>query len=286
MSKFVLSAFADEISPDLKTQMEVLESYGIEYIEIRGVNGSNLTKYTLDEVKIIKKKLDERNFKLSSIGSPIGKINITDVFESHLKLFKHTLEIAKIMETKYIRVFSFFIPEGEDAIQYRNMVMDRWIQFVRLAEESGIILLHENEKGIYGDNPGRCLDLIETANSPCVKAVFDPANFVQCGVDAYPNAFELLKKYVEYVHIKDALSSDHRVVPAGFGDGKVKEVLRALYNSGYEGFLSLEPHLGDFVGFSELESSSPANKLPEGGPKQFAIALEALQKILNEIQGT
>lgn len=284
MSKFILSAFADEIDASLTTQMEVLDQHGIKHIEMRGVNGKNLTQYTLDEVREIKKQLDARGFKISAVGSPVGKIKITDDFAPHLDLFKHTIEIAKILETKYIRMFSFFIPHGEDPAKYRDEVMNRWSQFIKSAEGTGIVLLHENEKDIYGDTAERCLDLLKTMNCSYVKATFDPANFVQCNEKTYPEAYELLKDYIEYMHIKDANANDHKVVPAGYGDGKVKEILTALYKAGYEGFLSLEPHLGSFQGFSDLEPNSPINDMPEGGPKKFAMAVDALKKITAEIE--
>lgn len=284
MSKFMLSAFADEIDANLNTQMDVLDQHGIQYIEMRGVDGKNLVYYTLDEVREIKSRLDARGFKLSAVGSPLGKIGITDDFGPHLELFKHTLEVAKIMECRYIRMFSFFIPDEAQPEAYRDEVIDRWQQFVKAAEGSGVILLHENEKGIYGDTPERCLDLIKSMNSDHVKAIFDFANFVQCDVKNYPDGYELLKDYVAYIHVKDAVYSDHHVVPAGEGDGAVEEILSQLYQSGYEGFLSLEPHLGNFTGFAALEPHSPGFDLPEGGARSFAIAVQALKKLLNKIE--
>lgn len=285
MSNFIISAFADEIDENLKVQMDVLEEHGIKYIEMRGVNGKGLVEYTLDEVGQIKSQLDERGFKLSSIGSPLGKIKITDDFEPHLELFKHTLEIAKIMETKYVRMFSFFIPEGEEPERYRDEVIGRWNRFIEASEGYDVLLLHENEKHIYGDTAERCLDLIETLNSPKVKMVFDPANFVQCDEETYPKAFNMLKDHVVYMHIKDALFSDYSVTPAGHGDGKVKEILSELYKSGYEGFLSLEPHLWNFTGFSQLELNPKVVEMQDGGPKLFAVAKKALDDIINEIKG-
>jgi sugar phosphate isomerase/epimerase len=285
MSKFILSAFADEISPDLKTQMDVLDEHGIKYIEMRGVNGNGLVNHTLDEVKEIKKQIDERGFKVSAVGSPIGKIKITDEFAPHLDLFNHTLEIADILETQYIRMFSFFIPDGEEPSKYREEVMKRWGSFVKAAKGKGVCLLHENEKNIYGDIPERCLDLIETMNCDYMKAIFDPANFVQCDAETYPKAYKMLEKHIIYMHIKDALNSDHSVVPSGKGDGRVKEILTDLYKKGYEGFLSLEPHLGSFKGLAELELNSDIIRMPEGGSKQFAIATDALKKILKDIGG-
>lgn len=285
MSKFVLSAFADEISPDLKTQMDELERHGINYIEMRGVNGKGLVYHTIDEVKEIKKQLDDRRFKISAVGSPIGKINIKDDFKPHLDLFKHTIEIAGILETDKIRMFSFFITKGENPADYRDGVLERWNSFVESAKGTELFLLHENEKDIYGDTPERCLDLIQSMNNRHVKAIFDPANFIQCDVETYPKAYELLKEHIVYLHIKDALYSDHSVMPSGMGDGKIREILESLKGSGFEGFLSLEPHLGDFTGFQDLELDSDTKKMPDGGSKQFAVAMEALKKILAKTGG-
>lgn len=264
--------------------MDVLEQNDIKFIEMRGVNGKNIVQCSSGEAKDIKKQLDARGFRISAIGSPFGKIGIEDDFAPHLELFRHTLELAKILETGYIRLFSFYPPMGGDPADYRSQVMDRFSQFVQAAAGTGITLLHENEKDIYGDTPERCLDLLETMDSSCTGAIFDPANFVQCDIKTYPEAYGLLKDHIKYMHIKDAVYSDHHVVPAGYGDGKVKEILKALYDSGFEGFLSIEPHLWDFVGYAELEPRSHVNKMEDGGPKQFAIAAEALRKIIAEIE--
>ena len=283
MSRFILSAFADEIDSRLDVQMDVLEQHDISYIEMRGVNGKNITQHSLDEVREIKKQLDKRGFRISAVGSPIGKILITDDFGPHMELFRHTLEIAKILETRYIRMFSFYIPEGEKPEAYRGEVMERWKRFQEAAEGTGITLLHENEKGIYGEDAEHCLDLLKSLNCDYVKAVFDPANFVQADVQTYPHAYELLKDYIAYMHIKDAVYSDHHVEPAGYGDGRLKEILSALYNNGYEGFLSLEPHLWSFEGFDKLELEPVWNKYEGGGPKLFSVAATALKKLLDEI---
>lgn len=284
MSRFILSAFADEIDASLVAQMDVLDLHGIRYIEMRGVNGRNLVEHTLDEVKEIKRQLDVRGFKLSAVGSPIGKIRITDAFEPHLDLFRHTVEIARILEARYIRMFSFFLPQGEDPAVYRDEVLRRWQAFIRVAEGTGVTLLHENEKDIYGDTPERCLDLVEALACPFMRLTFDPANFVQCGVETFPKAYEMLKEHIEYMHIKDARFSDHSVVPSGYGDGGVGDILKALRDRGFEGFLSLEPHLGSFTGFAALEPNAKVNDMPEGGPKQFAIAVHALKGILEAIE--
>lgn len=276
-----LSGFADEIDMNLNKQIEVLKKLQINHVEMRGVNGKGLVDYSINEAREIKKQLDESGIQLSSVGSPIGKIKITDDFAPHMELYKHTVEIAHEMKTPYIRMFSFFMPEHESYEPYRGKVMDQLGQFVDYAKASNIILLHENEKDIYGDVADRCLELMKEFYGEHFKAVFDFANFVQCKQDTL-SAYEMLKPYIAYIHIKDALWSDGSVVPAGHGDGNVEKILKLLKDSGYQGFLSLEPHLADFAGFSSLEQNV-GEKKKLSGEEAFTIACEALRKILERI---
>lgn len=277
----VLSGFADEIDADLNKQIEVLHKLKMNYVEMRGVNGKGLVEHTLPEVKEIKKRLDSEGIKLSSVGSPIGKILITDDFAPHMELYKHTVEIAHMMETKLIRMFSFFMPAGQSYEPYRSQVMEQLDRMAGYAKENGVVLLHENEKGIYGDIASRCLEIMREFYGAHMKAVFDFANFVQCKQDTAA-AYEMLKPYIAYVHIKDAVWESGNVVPAGAGDGQVEEILAKLKADGYQGFLSLEPHLSDFTGFSSLEKNA-GEKQPLNGEEAFTLAYESLFKILEKL---
>lgn len=276
----IISGFADEIDASLDRQLEVIKELGISHIEIRGVDGKGLVEYSLEEVKKIKEKLDKNNIKVSSVGSPVGKILITDDFEEHFELYKHTVEIAGIMETPYIRMFSFFIPEGSDAAVYKDEVFRRLGMFLEYAQKKNMVLLHENEKDIYGDIAVRCKEIMEEFYCDNFKAVFDFANFVQCRQDT-EEAYEMLKPYIEYIHIKDALWESGQVVPAGHGDGNVPAILDDLLQNGYRGFLSIEPHLTDFSGFSDLEQKDAGEKKEMDGAAAFTIAYQALKKILS-----
>jgi L-ribulose-5-phosphate 3-epimerase len=273
MSRFIFSAFGDEISPHLDEQIRILLANDIHYLEFRGMDGKGIIDYTLTEVKATFQTLTEAGIAVSAVGSPIGKIPITEVFAPHLERFKKTIDVAHALNTAYIRMFSFYMPyqsePGDTPARYRDEVLNRWNQFISAARGSGLTLLHENEKGIYGDTADRCLDLLDSLNCPYVKATFDPANFVQCGEETYPRAFEMLRKHIAYMHIKDAHALDGSVVPAGQGDGKLPEILKALAQSGFEGFLSIEPHLNA--------------SLPGGGPELFSIAASALKEILKSV---
>lgn len=282
MSEFILSGFADEINPMLDVQLKVMNELNIGHIEVRGIDGKNISKYTPDEIKEIKKKFDAANIKVSSIGSPIGKIQITDSMDDHIEEFKNIIEIAKIMETKYIRLFSFYMPKDEDPKKYRDEVLKRMNMFIDTAKGSGLILLHENEKGIYGDVADRCLDILESIGSDSLRAVFDPANFIQCHEETYPRAFDMLKDHIEYMHIKDALENGE-VVPAGMGEGKVKEILKSLKDRDYKGFLSLEPHLTNFVGLASLEEGKEKQEISTNTEDKFKLAVKSLRDILKTL---
>lgn len=279
--EITLSGFADEIDEKLSEQIRVLKKLGMSHLEMRGVNGKGLVEYSMEEVKEIKRQLDAEGIKLSSVGSPIGKIKITDEFASHMELYKHTVEIAHAMETDYIRMFSFFMPEGADYSQYKEEVLERLGKMVDYAKANDIILLHENEKDIYGDVASRCLEIQKAFYCDHFKAVFDFANFVQCKQNTL-EAYEMMRPYVAYIHIKDALWSDASVVPPGTGDGNMEEILGKFKASGYQGFLSLEPHLSDFGGFSALEQNA-SQKEKLDGEEAFTLAHDSLLKILDRL---
>ena len=281
MENFILSGFSDEIDSSITVQFEALKKLKMHYFEPRGINGKNISALSEDEIKTLADYMESYGISVSSIGSPIGKIKITDDFKQHTEALRHTIHIAKALKTKYIRIFSFFLPQNEPAEKYRNDVLDRMKQMTALAEENEVILLHENEKEIYGDVAARCADILTEVNSPNLRAVFDPANFVQCGQDT-KEAYQILAPFVEYVHIKDALPNGD-VVPAGQGVGNVEWLLTQLKADGYQGFLSLEPHLGSFTGLSALENSDKMEKLERSSEEKFILAHNALISILKNL---
>ena len=278
----ILTGFADEMAKSLDGQLEGLKKLGMTYIEMRNVEGKNLIACSGEEAKDIKARLDAEGIRLSAVGSPLGKIDIRDAFAPHMEELKHTVELAHIMDTPNIRMFSFFIPKDKKPADFREDVLERLGQFVDYASRNGAVLLHENEKDIYGELAPECLDLMKNFHGDHFKAVFDFANFVQAHQDTL-EAWDMLKDYVAYVHVKDAVWEDGHVVPAGYGDGHVKEILKQLLDGGYQGFLSLEPHLTNFTGFGSLEKNGKIEQKLEG-MEAFALAHESLIKILEELQ--
>ena len=261
MNEIKIYAFADEASPNIDEQITALKRNGLQGLEIRNVDGANVSDITLEKAKEVKTKLDANGLITWSIGSPIGKIDIEkDDFKAHLEKLKHTLEIADILESKNIRMFSFYMPEGKDVLDYKNEVIDRLGQMCEIAKTHNVFLCHENEKGIYGDIPERCLEIHKAI--PELKGIFDPANFVQSNSDTL-EAWDMLKDYIYYMHIKDA-KIDGTVVPAGMGDGNVEKVVKNFIEKGGNSF-TIEPHLTVFEGFSHLERKGETSVITEYG---------------------
>jgi len=244
---FTLCAFADEAYPQLDKQITALTENEITHLEIRGVDGQNISEITAEQAKEARRKLDASGIKVWAIGSPTGKIKIDEPFYTHLESFRHMLELADILGASHYRLFSFYGTSDRS----EGIVIQLLSEFLKAAEGSSITLCHENEKGIFGDIADRCVRIHNQL--PQIKAVFDPANFVQCNQDT-AEAWEMLKPYVEYVHIKDSLS-DGSIVPAGKGIGNLEMILSEFSAMG-GGTLTIEPHLHVFDGLKDLENDS------------------------------
>ncbi len=271
MNNIKIYAFADEASPNIDGQITAIKRNGLNGLEMRNVDGVNVSDITIEKAKEVKHKLQENGLITWSVGSPIGKIDIVkDDFKAHTEKLKHTLEIANILDSKNIRMFSFYIPNGKDASEYKNEVIERLGVMCDIARNFGVSLCHENEKGIYGDIPERCLEIHKAL--PELKGIFDPANYVQCGVDTL-KAWETLKSYIYYMHIKDA-KLDGTVVPTGQGDGNVKEIVKRFISGGGKAF-TIEPHLMVFEGFSHLERKGEKSQISEYGYPDSNTAFDA-----------
>jgi sugar phosphate isomerase/epimerase len=237
-----LSAFADEISRDPREQVDVLSGHGIRHIEFRSIHGTNVLDLSDAQHAEFRALLGARGFGLSAIGSPIGKIKITDPFEPHLHRFDRALALAEGYGTPRIRVFSFYLPAGEDPAGFRDEVILRMSELARRAEARGITLVLENEKGIYGDTAARVLDVLESVDSAALSHAFDPANYCEVG-QPIEEAWSLLRSRTTHFHVKDYNFAERRNVPAGEGDGQIPGLIADAVAHGYDGFCVLEPHL-------------------------------------------
>jgi len=262
------SAFADEIDADLTVQMDTCEANGVKCIDVRGIDGVNVADMALADVAEYKRRLDGRGFAVPCIGSPIGKIKISDDFEAHLESLKHCCDVARAFGTGRIRMFSFYPTDGCKIQDQRGEVMERMQRMVDLAEAQDVGLYLENESGIYGSSPEGTKDIFATIRSERLKGIFDPANFVNDGFRPFDDCWSQgLAELTDAFHIKDKVAGDvGPCVPAGEGDGQFEEIFTDLGRRGFTGYMTLEPHLaaaGQFSGHT--------------GPDLFVAAAKALK---------
>ena len=269
---WTLSGFGDEIDPDPAVQCAVLLALGARHIEVRGAWDTNIVDFDDDQLDRFAAKLRQRGMGVSAIASPVGKVSVLDDPAGELHRLGRAIAAAHRLGARYIRIFSFYRPDGTPAEEVRDPVLKRMRGLADLAEREGVVLVHENEKDVYGDVPDRVLDIIESVGSDALRVAWDSANFVQCGVVPFTQGYALLRPHLEYLQVKDALAATGEVVPAGEGDGELLATVTALRDDGYVGFASLEPHLAlghAFGGFS--------------GPTEFGRAARAFTTLLSSI---
>lgn len=269
---WTLSGFGDEIDDDPTIQAAVLQALGARHIEVRSAWGTNVVDLDDDQTSALRDVFKDRQMGVSAVASPIGKVDVSLEPELEVERLRRVIRVAHALEATNIRIFSFYRAEGVAVESIRDDVMTRMRLLADEAEREGITLLHENEKDIYGDTPERVLDLVETVGSPALRLAWDNANFVQVGVRPFTDGYAQLRPYLDYLQVKDALAASGDVVPAGEGDGELRETLTALRDDGYSGFASLEPHLNEthaLGGFS--------------GPAAFGEAARAFAGLLAEI---
>lgn len=273
-----LCAFADEADQLLTGQIAAMQRNGISLLEIRGVDGENISALSPAKVKEVAHLLKENGLAVWSIGSPTGKIKLSDDWNAHMDSFRGMLDAAAVFGTKAFRMFSFY-----DAQNEKNEVIDRLGLLCDMAKGYDVKLCHENEKGIFGDTPERTKELLDAL--PQLGGIFDPANFIQCGADILP-AWELLKDRIDYLHVKDAMA-DGTVVPAGYGLGHLDTVVPDFLSRGGQ-VLTVEPHLAEFTGLKGLEKEGERTIVGSArfsfrdNNEAFDTAVNSLKTILNK----
>ena len=269
-----LSAFADEAAADLATQMDVLESVRVKAIDVRSIDGKNVSTFTNEQAAAYRKQMDDRGFRTACIGSPIGKIRLDEPMAPHMDALARCIEIAHIMGTPYVRMFSFFAPQGGDFTGTRPEVFDRLSMMLAAARKGGVILLHENEHDVYGRTAAECLDIMKTFGGEQFKSIFDPANFVVADVKPYDDAWTKgLGDLTFWFHIKDAVQGEKSCCPAGHGQGQFDKIFTDLKRRRWSGTMTIEPHLGHWGQFGSFS-----------GADSFKLATTELQKLLDEYE--
>lgn len=276
MAQLLLSAFSDEYADNFNEQCEALAGFGIKYLELRHADGKNVSDFTKQDVLRIKSTLNSYGLKVSSVGSPLGK-TVPDGLDAGKT--ERIFETAAKLGAERVRVFSFYLPEGKTWRECRGEVFSGMEKIVSVGEKYGILPCHENEAGIYGESPQNCLELIQNFGGK-LGCVFDMGNFVLDGFEAW-EAYSLLKEYISYFHIKDALP-EGAVVPPGKGKGKIKDILEDYRKQAKQDVLiTLEPHLQTFSGLNALVGKTFENPYKYHSQQEaFSDAVRCIREII------
>ena len=267
-----LSGFGDEIDAAPEVQLAVLSALGASHIEVRSAWNVNILDLSTERVTTLAAIIRAADVAVSAVASPIGKVDVGCDTDEEIARLSRVIAAARQLDARFIRVFSFFCRSRGGAASCRDEVLTKMAALTRVAEDAGVVLIHENEKEIYGDTPERVLDLIESIGSSALQIAWDSANFVQVGVEPFAHAYPMLAKHIAYIQIKDALMATGQVVPPGSGDGDIAQIVSAQRDAGYCGFVSLEPHLAEsatFGGFS--------------GPRLFGLAARRFRAVAENL---
>ncbi len=252
-----LTGFADEASKVIEGQIRATKELGWEFIELRSVNGVNVTDIPEAEFEAVADKLDQAEVKVNCFGSAVANWakQITDDFDISISETRRAINRMKRLNTKLIRIMSYAVLEGRGPDD--QMEQERFRRLRKLNKmftEAGITPVHENCMNYGGMGWTYTLKLIE--NVPGLKLVFDTGNPVFSDDRTWPKPYpkqsawefyEHVKQHIAYVHIKDSKWDQNAQKPIftfpGEGHGDIIRIVKDLLANGYDGGLSIEPHL-------------------------------------------
>lgn len=265
-----LCAFSDEAGNSLKEQIEALKRNSISLMELRSIDKKNVADFTIEEAKEYQKIMEENGISIWSIGSPLGKVDIEVDFDEYLKKVEHVCKLANVFKVDKIRMFSFF-----KAYEKEEKVFEYLRKMIEVANKYNVYLYHENEKDIYGDTLVRVKRIMDNIDG--LKYIYDPANYLQCNEKA-KDTIEAFFNKTDYFHIKDVISETGQLVPAGYGDGMIEELLSKIKD---DKTLTLEPHLTVFDSFKSIDNKELKHKFTYNNANEaFDAAVKALKEIL------
>ena len=253
----IITGFTDEVSDNLSLQIKALQELGWNHIDLRTINGKNISSLTDKEFDLVHEQLAENNIQISCFGSTIANWGRDAVqsFDLDMSEMKTSIGHMKKADVRFIRIMSYKVetPLKLDS-DHEKIVIENIKKIVRLAEENNITCLHENCETWGGQSYQHSLRLLEKVNSPALKLVFDTGNPVATrditGEEPFLyqdslKFFQEVRAHVEYLHIKDATWSGdslHYTYP-GEGQGNIPEILRMIVEQNMDIPVSIEPHV-------------------------------------------
>ncbi|MEU0524557.1 sugar phosphate isomerase/epimerase family protein [Streptomyces niveus] len=240
-----LSGIGDEAAPGIDRQIEAVRRLGWDSVELRSVDGIPLAELDGPAFDRVAGSIAEAGLGVSCVDSRIGNWarTIASPFADDLDELARLAERCDRLGTRCVRIMSYPNAGLSDAGWEREVLM-RIRRLTVRAEDAGLVLVHENCAGWAATDPARMLRLLEAADSPALRLLFDVGNGIAYGYEAYDHLAHIAP-HVAHVHVKDGTgdtSAQFYSLP-GDGDCRVADSLRLLFDQGYSGTVSIEPHI-------------------------------------------
>ena len=248
-----LSGIADEAGRDAGRQVQAHRELGWSRIELRNIEGVNATDLPDDRFDALTDLLAGAGLGVSCFASQIANWSrpIASPLDKDVAELRRAIPRMRRLKTPFIRVMSY--PNAQPPwveADWRRESIRRMRELTRIAEDAGIVLVHENCSGWGGLSPRATLDLLGEVPSPALRLVFDTGNPAQYGLDSW-DYYRQVREHVVYVHIKDYLAPEHkgdeRASFPGEGICHIREIISDLLSRGYDGGFSIEPHIASVI---------------------------------------
>ncbi len=278
-----LSAFADEASELLDEQITALQRAGLSMVDLRNLDGCNISELPLDHAERVKAKLDDAGIAVGMFGSPIGKIDLDDDPQTDRDKLTHLSLLADIFDTRDVRIFSYFNKAEAPMDAWQAGSLERLSVLRDMAAKMDLVLYHENERFIFGDRLAQVQVLADELRGEHFKLIFDFDNYNQSGDDV-PANWQALKDVTDALHLKDSTKEGVHV-PIGEGATSARQLLAEALDAGFDGPISLEPHLQHSAGVAATGPHGEANQAyADMSPADaFHIAAEKAKALFAEI---
>lgn len=246
----LLSGFADEAAKGLREQIAIHKQFGIHSLEIRMVDDVNIGQMNDSQFEEAYRIIQDEEMIICGFGAAIANWArpITTDFQIDIVELRRSIPRMKKLGTKIIRIMSY-PNDGLDELSWKKEVIRRVKELSNIAEEEGIILGHENCDGWGSQSPENLKTLIMEVDSPALQVIFDTGNPIahDGSTEDVWAFYRAAKPWICHFHIKDCYRNDQNEVIhcyPGEGQCEVKNIIVDLLDTGYDGYFSMEPHMG------------------------------------------
>ena len=275
------SGIADEAGAPLDRQMAAHKELGWTHIELRKVNDTTAANASDDEFKRIHEQLNEAGMQVSCFAGAIANWarDVTDPFEPDIEELKRSIPRMQATGTKFVRIMSYVNNNGLSDAEWRKEALRRIGELARMAEDGGVVLVHENCHGWASQSPENIQIMLGEINSPALKVVFDTGNSTGEERSSFDFCKGLDPEEIVYVHVKDIKLGQGATWP-GEGDSEVARTIEDLLKNGYDGGLSIEPHMAAVIHLDkESDPEHMFKTYVEYGRRAMALVEEIQSRI-------